>query len=89
MAKKNKTSKTAGGNKPSVALVYGPSREAKKTPRRYRMPDNTWVGIGGEITIPATPPYYPKDRVIPECTPEQYKQLKHLTKLVTSRNAKS
>lgn len=58
---------------PSISKVqYTPTEEAIKRPRR----DNILgvdVGIGGEISIEATPPK--SNYVIPEATPEQYKML--------------
>ena len=59
---------------PSITkkVEYHPTEEAIKRPSR----DNILgvdVGIGGEISIEATPPK--SNYVIPEATPEQYKML--------------
>ena len=86
MAKKKKEGdkKKTEGLAPSVS--YLPNQEAKLRPRRYRLPSGDWIGIGGEIILPAKPPQFPKDRKIREATPEEYEKLfpshKHLINYV-------
>jgi hypothetical protein len=53
-------------------MEYKPSEKALLNPRRAFLKGFGWVGIGGEIRIPNTPPKLPLIIVIPECTQEQY-----------------
>lgn len=53
-------------------MRYKPSEKALLNPRRAFLKGFGWVGIGGEIRIPNTPPKLPAILIIPECTQEQY-----------------
>jgi hypothetical protein len=70
--------------KQATDLVVELSASAKNQPRRFRMEDGTWVGIGAPIVIEAKPP---KSAVnIPEATLEQYLEIApripHLLKII-------
>ena len=57
MAKKKANSTTAID---AVVAAYQPTDEAIKSPRMIRLSkDSHWIGVGGEIKIPANPPYQP------------------------------
>lgn len=53
-------------------MIYKPTDEALRNPRRAFIKNFGWVGIGGDIEIKNTPPKLPSTIIIPECTQEQY-----------------
>lgn len=56
-------------NSRQAVQAYTYTEEAKKNPRRVRLPDGRWVGVGGPISMVPTPPRLPY--VVPEATPQE------------------
>lgn len=59
-------------------MGYIVTKEARERHRKNESPfqKGFWVGIGGEITMPAMPPY--PEKVIREATPEEYQHFANI-----------
>lgn len=61
---------------------YGPTEVAQNNPRRvYLKSIRKWVAVGGPVEITRKPPK--KNQTVREATPEEYKHLFEVRKMVT------